>query len=88
VAEDSDEHEALAGGVGREVGGDVVVVGGRADRAQTQRVGRELHPGAEERRLQLGQPVAAVAEVGEDRLEIRQYVEGVRRVRRDQAARS
>src|SRR5262245_31349829 len=48
AAEDDDEHEALAGGVGREEIGHLVVVGGRADRAEAERVGGEVQlPGGD-----------------------------------------
>ena len=57
-----------------EVRRDLVVEGGRADRSEPQRVRRQLQLRAEERRLQLGQPVATVAEVLQHRLQVGQRV--------------
>src|SRR5262249_4584707 len=80
-ASDGDrKHEALARGVGREELRHVIVEEGEAAGAETERVGREVGLAAADRRLELGDAIAAAAESIQERTEIRQPVEIDRRI--------
>src|SRR2546430_16795612 len=75
AAERGQEHHALPLCVRGEELRDLVVEEGESGGAEPKCVGGEVEAAADDSSLELGGPVAAVAEPGEDRLEIGEAVE-------------
>ena len=75
AAERRQEHHALPFCVRGEELRHLVVEEGESGGAETKRVGGEVEAAADDSPLQLSGPIAAIAEAGEDRLEIGQAVD-------------
>ena len=75
AAERGQEHHALPFCVRGEELRDLVVEEGESGGAETKGVGGEVEAAADDSSLELGGPIAAITEAGEDRLEIREAVD-------------
>src|SRR5919106_1089333 len=75
AAERRQEHHALPVCVRGEELRNLVVEEGESGGAETKGVGGEVEAAADDSPLELGGPIAAIAEPGEDRLEIREAVD-------------
>ena len=76
AADGGDEDGVLASSVGRKEVDDVAVIEREPRRAETLCVGAQVEPAADQARLEIGEPVAAVAEGLEERVQVGQEEHG------------